>query len=74
MYVILRKYILPGHLGMLQLSVTFEEPEHSSPPFAASTFLVLMLVRIPPPHDVEQVPFCHSCHSQSTLHLKIVQF
>ena len=60
-------WLLPGHSCVLQLSVIFEEPKHSWPPFSASIFGSRTFMRIPPPHSLEHSPIFHSFHSQSTV-------
>ena len=60
-------WLLPGHSCVLQLSVIFEEPKHSCPPFSASIFGSRTFMRIPPPHSLEHSPIFHSFHSQSTV-------
>ena len=59
-------YGLPGHSSTLQVSTEVEDPEHSTPSWAASVFLSLMFVLSPPPHVFEHSPICHAYHSQST--------
>ena len=63
----LQNNLSPGHSWTLQLSVIEVVPSHSSPSYSAETFLDLVFVRVPPPHEEEQVPMIHSFHSQSTI-------
>ena len=60
------KVFIPGHIWMLQLSWIEAGPLHSSPPYAAKTFSVLVLVLVPSPHVAEHVPIVQSFHWQST--------
>ena len=58
---------------MLQGSVLTRSPMHF-PPLAALTFIDLVVIRVPPSHELEQVPLFHAPHSQSvgTARLKIL--
>ena len=60
------KGFIPGHTWMLQPSWIEAGPLHSSPPYAAKTFSVLVLVLVPSPHVAEHVPIVQSFHWQST--------
>jgi hypothetical protein len=61
--------ILPGHSSTWQLSSRRDTPSHSLPPCLADTFSVLLLILVPPPHDLEQSSITHSFHLQWTIGL-----
>ena len=60
-----KKRWLPGHWFVLQLSITWKDPVHL-PPGDSTTVFTLVLVRVPPPHVLVQVPVSHDPHWQST--------
>ena len=61
-----KKYV-PGQGCGLQASETFDGPEQSDPPFAASSFTDLILILVPSPQLLEHWPTSHlSSHSQLT--------
>ena len=53
-----------GHLFPLQGSLMVRFPIHF-PPWIALTFIDLVLVRVPAPHELEQPSMVHEFHSQS---------
>ena len=60
----IKNYTLPGHSSMLQVSCIVVSPSQA-PPFASSTFFVLIRVLLPIAHVLEQSLICHWFHSQS---------
>ena len=59
---------LPTQSWTLQSWEMLEEPLHSSPPYFASDFFILVFVRT---HDLSHSPIFHSSHSQLT---KVVNY
>ena len=58
------KISLPGHVSVLQVSVSVAEPLHATPPYAAGVASGLVRVLVPSSHVAEQAD--HSPYSPHT--------